>query len=117
MNRCLVMFFERRESKWCGVLMKHRRKVKGKQVITLQITQQLKTKNINVIPGQLFCRQCTAKFLLGTQSHCIDDEGKVQYVTDTHNEFNECQTPRKNAQIYWYFTCQFTRFTSAQPNN
>ena len=35
---------ERRESKCCRVLMKHRRKVKGEQVITLQMAQQLKTK-------------------------------------------------------------------------
>ena len=42
---------ERRESKCCGVLMKHRCKVKGEQVITLQMTQQLKTKNINIVPG------------------------------------------------------------------
>ena len=60
--------FERRESKCCGVLMKHRRKVKGKQVITLQMAQQLKPKNINVVPGQLFCCQCKAKFLLETDS-------------------------------------------------
>ena len=46
--------FERRESKCCGVLMKHRRKVKVKQVITLQMAQLLKTKNINVVPVQLF---------------------------------------------------------------
>ena len=56
---------ERGKSKSCEVLMKHRRKVKGEQqVITLQIAQQLKTKNINVVPGQLFCRECEAKFLL-----------------------------------------------------
>ena len=60
--------FERRESKCCGVLMKHRRKVKGEQVITLQMTQQLKIKNINVEPGQLFCRQRKAKFLLEKNS-------------------------------------------------
>ena len=59
--------FERRESKCCGVLMKHRRKVKGKLVVTLQMAQQLKTKNINV-PAQLFCRQGKAKFLLATDS-------------------------------------------------
>ena len=29
--------FERRESKFCGVLMKHRRKINGKQVTTLKI--------------------------------------------------------------------------------
>ena len=44
--------------------MKHCRKVKGEQVITLQMTQQLKTKNINVAPGQLFCHQCKAKFFV-----------------------------------------------------
>ena len=48
--------------------MKHRRKVKGEQVITLQMAQQLKTKNINVVPGQLFCRRCKAKVLLETDS-------------------------------------------------
>ena len=60
--------FERRESKCCGVLMKHRRKVKGEQVITLQKAPQLKPKNINVVPGQLLCCQCKTKFLLETES-------------------------------------------------
>ena len=56
------------ESKCCTVLMKQRRRVKGKQVITLQMAQQLKIKNIIVVPGQLFCRQFKAKFLLETES-------------------------------------------------
>ena len=60
--------FERGESKYFEVLMKHRHKVKGQQVISLQMAQQLKTKNINVLPGQLFYRQCKAKFLLETDS-------------------------------------------------
>ena len=60
--------FERRESNCCGVLMKHYRKVKGEQVITIQMVQQLKTKNINAVPGQLFCHQRKAKFLLETDS-------------------------------------------------
>ena len=55
---------ERRESESCGMLMKYRCKVKGEQVITLQMTQQLKTKSINVVPGQLFSSQCKAKSLL-----------------------------------------------------
>ena len=38
--------FERRESKFCAVLMKHRRKVKGEQVLILQMDQQLKTKKL-----------------------------------------------------------------------
>ena len=54
--------FERRESKCCAVLMKHCHKVKGEQVITLQMARQLKTKTINVAPGQLFCRQCQLNF-------------------------------------------------------
>ena len=60
--------FERRESKCCGVLMKHCRKVRGEQLITFQMGQQIKTKNINVVPGQLSCRLCKAKFLLKTDS-------------------------------------------------
>ena len=60
--------FEMREIKCCGVLMKHRRKVKVEQIITLQMTQQLKTKNINVVPRKLFCHQCKAKFLLDMHS-------------------------------------------------
>ena len=48
--------------------MKHCRKVKGEQVITFQMAQQLKTKNIDVVLGQLFCHQSKAKFLLETDS-------------------------------------------------
>ena len=46
--------FERRESKCSAVLMKHCRKVKGEQVLILQMDQQLKSKNISDVPGQLF---------------------------------------------------------------
>ena len=60
--------FEKRKSKRCAVLMKYRRKVKGEQVITLQMAQQLKTKNINVVARQLFCCQYKAKCLLETDS-------------------------------------------------
>ena len=60
--------FERTESECCAVLMKHHRKVKGEQVTTQQMSQELKTKNINFVPGQLLCCQCKAKFLLETDS-------------------------------------------------
>ena len=60
--------FERTESKCCAVLMKHCCRVKGEQVITLQMAQELKTKNINVVLGQLFCHQCQAKYLLEKDS-------------------------------------------------
>ena len=66
MNTCLVI--ERRESKCCAVLMKHCCKVKGEQVIILQMDQQLKTKNISDVAGQLFCCQCNDRFLLETDS-------------------------------------------------
>ena len=59
--------FARRKSKWCGVLMKLCRKVKGERVVTLQMAQQLKNKNINVVPG-LFWGQYKAKYLLETDS-------------------------------------------------
>ena len=60
--------FERRESKCCAVMIKHLCKVNCEQVTTLQMAQQLKTKNINIVPGQIFCCQCKAKFLLETDS-------------------------------------------------
>ena len=52
--------FERRESECCAVLMKHRCKVKGEQVLIVQMDQQLKTKNNQ--SKQLFCCQCKDKF-------------------------------------------------------
>ena len=51
-----------------GVLMKNCRQVKGEQLITFQMAQQIKTENINAVPGQLSCRLCKAKFLLNTDS-------------------------------------------------
>ena len=60
--------FERRQSKCCGVLMKNCHKTKDEQVITLRMAQQLKSENMNFVPGQLFYRQCKAKFLLEEDS-------------------------------------------------
>ena len=60
--------FERRESKYCVVLMKNCYKAKAEQVIPLQIAQKLKTKNINVVSGQLFCCECKATYFLETDS-------------------------------------------------
>ena len=60
--------FDTRESNCCAVLMKYRRKVKGEQIIALQMAQQLKTKSINVVPGELFYCQCKAIFLLEIDS-------------------------------------------------
>ena len=54
---CEQMFgnvFESRKSKYCVVLTKYIRKVKGEQVITLQMAQQLKIKNINFCQDNYF---------------------------------------------------------------
>ena len=32
------------------------------------------------------------------QTHCIDDQDKFQSITDTDNEFTECQTLKKKLQ-------------------
>ena len=32
------------------------------------------------------------------QTHCTGDQDKIHSVTDTDNEFTECQTPRKKLQ-------------------
>ena len=65
-ERVLGNVFERRESKCCAVLIKHRCKVKGGQMLIFQMDQQLKTKNISDVSGQLFCCQGKGKFLLET---------------------------------------------------
>ena len=90
--------FQRRESKCCGaVLMKHCCKVKGEQVITLQIAQQLKT--IKIFMHQDNCFVASVKlYFCQRQTHCIDDQDKFQSVTDTENGFTECQTQRKQFQ-------------------
>ena len=92
--------FERRESKCCAVLMVHGGKVKGEQVITLQMVQQLKTKNIKILmlyQDNYFVFSVKLNFCQ-RRTHCIDDQDKFQSVTDTDNEFTECQTPRKKLQ-------------------
>ena len=61
-ERVLGNVFERRESKCCAALMKHRRKVKGEQVIKIQMAQQLKTKNINVVPRNYFAASVKPNF-------------------------------------------------------
>ena len=58
--------FEGRESKCHAVLMKHRRKVKGEQVIILQMDQQLKTENISDVSEQLFSCHCKDRILFET---------------------------------------------------
>ena len=68
MNRCLVTFLRGGKVDVVIPLMKYHCKVKGEQVMVLQMAQQLKTKIINVLVAQLFCRQCKATFLLETNS-------------------------------------------------
>ena len=89
--------FEMRESKCCAVLMKYRRKVKGEQVITLQMAQQLKTKIFLLYQDNYFVVGVKLNFYQ-RKAHCIDDQDKFQSVTDTDNEFTECQTSRNKPQ-------------------
>ena len=67
--------------------------------------QQLKTKNISDVSGQLFC------------CHCIDDQDKFQSVKDTDNEFTECQTPRKKLQSIGISPASLHAFTKTLKSN
>ena len=99
--------FERRESKCCGVLMKHCRKTKDGQVIILQMVQQLKTENINVASGPLFYRQCKAKFFLETDSLCW--WSKLSSICYSYWQWTHWMpSTTKKAPIKWQFTCQLT---------
>ena len=68
-------------------------------MIILQIDQQLKTKNISGVPGQISCFQC--KYL----------------VKDTGNEFTECQTPRKKLQSIGISLVSLHAFTKTLKTN
>ena len=51
------------------------------------------------------------------QTHCIDDEDKFQSVTDTDNEFTECQTPKKKLQSIGISPDSLHAFTKAFKSN
>ena len=68
-------------------------------MIILQIDQQLKTKNISGVPGQIYCCQC--KYL----------------VKDTGNEFTECQKPRKKFQSIGISLVSLHAFTKTLKTN
>ena len=100
--------FERRESKCCAVLMKYCCKVKGEQVITLQLVQELKTKNINVVPGKLFCRQCKAKLLLETDSLYWWSR-QISICYRYWKWIYRMLNTKEKTPISWHFNCQLTR--------
>ena len=75
--------------------MKHCRKVKGEQVIILQMDQKLKSKNISDVSGPAVSVKIN---FYQRQTKGTDDQDKFQSVKDTDNEFTECQTPRKKLQ-------------------
>ena len=53
----------------------------------------------------------------GTEAHCIDYEDKVQSVTDTDNEFTECETPRKKLQSIAISPVSLHAFMKTLKNN
>ena len=61
MNKFLVLCLK---GKMISVVefLKHRRKSKGETIVTLEMARQLRDKNIEVIPGHAFCRQCVKEF-------------------------------------------------------
>ena len=108
--------FERTESMCCTVLMKHRRKVKGELVITLQMAQQLKTKILMLYQDNYFVVSVKLNFCQ-RQTHCTDDQDKFQSETDTDNEFTEFQTPRKRLQSIGVSPVSFKAFMKTLKSN
>ena len=51
------------------------------------------------------------------QSHCIDDQDIFQSITDTDNEFTECQTPRKKLQSIGISPVSLHAFMKTLKNN
>ena len=72
------------------------------------MAQQLKTKHINVVPGQLFCRQCKTKFLLDTDLlHLRSRQCSICYRY--WQWINWISNTKEKAPINWHFTCQLAR--------
>ena len=51
------------------------------------------------------------------QTHCIDDQDKFRSVTDTNNEFTECQIPRKKLQSIGIWPVSLQTFIKTLRNN
>ena len=51
------------------------------------------------------------------QTHSIEDKDKVQSVTDTENEFTECQTPRRKFQSVGISPFSLHAFVKTLKNN
>ena len=51
------------------------------------------------------------------QTHYIDDQDKFESVTDTGNEFYNCQTPRKNFQSIGISSVSLHAFKKTLKNN
>ena len=64
-------------------------------------TRNCRIKNLNDFErdeANVYCGERRERNDHMLQSHCTDDQDKIQSVTDTDNEFTECQTPRKKLQ-------------------
>ena len=71
--------FERGESKCCAVLMKHRRIVKGEQVLIPQMDQQLKTKNISHKQNNCMPESTCLKILVMYQDNYVVVSVKINF--------------------------------------
>ena len=70
------------------------------------MAQQLKTKNIKIVPGQLFCRQCKTKLLLEKLTVLMIKINLNLLQILTMNSVNIKH--QEKAPINWHFTCQLT---------
>ena len=107
-KRCLVMFLRGGKVNFVEYY---------EQVITFHMAQLLKTRNINVVPGQLFSCQCKAKFLLETDSlywlsRCISIHYRYWQWIHWMSNTNEKTPMKKLTRIYENFKEKY--FSSIQ---
>ena len=97
MNRCLVMFLRGGKVNvveyWWNVVAK----LKANKWLFSKWLSNWKPKIFMLYQNNYFVVSVKINFCQ-RQTRCIDDQDKVQSVTDTDNEFTEC-----------HFTCQLTR--------
>ena len=71
--------FERRCLYCCDIFGTHKRRTKGKKMITLSMAKELKNKGHDVIPGKSLCRQCVKK-LMKSSMMVVDQTSQRVYM-------------------------------------
>ena len=98
--------FIKKQKKCCDVWVKHKRKVAGDRLITLEMAKKLREMEVAVVPGHKFCRTCEKHFDTVTASPTTTEteteteaEGTEPDSPVDDHDFVVYETPRKKVNL------------------